>query len=42
MKERAAAIGGTLEVASAPGEGTTIRLRAPARGEAREETRFER
>ena len=31
MKERAAAIGGTLEVSSARGEGTTIRLSVPAR-----------
>jgi signal transduction histidine kinase len=30
MRERAAAIGGTLEVISAAGEGTTIRLEAPA------------
>ncbi len=30
MRERAAAIGGTLEVASEPGAGTTVRLRAPA------------
>jgi signal transduction histidine kinase len=30
MKERAAAIGGTLEVSSEPGEGTTVRLRAAA------------
>jgi signal transduction histidine kinase/ligand-binding sensor domain-containing protein len=30
MRERAAAIGGTLEVTSAPGAGTTVRLRAPA------------
>ncbi|HEY1766621.1 MAG TPA: two-component regulator propeller domain-containing protein [Terracidiphilus sp.] len=30
MKERAAAIGGTLDVNSVPGEGTTVRLRAPA------------
>jgi signal transduction histidine kinase len=30
MRERAAAIGGTLNVISAPGEGTTIRLEAPA------------
>lgn len=30
MRERAAAIGGTLEVTSIPGEGTTVRLRAPA------------
>lgn len=38
MRERAAAIGATLEVSSAPGEGTTIRLIVPARGEAREQT----
>lgn len=31
MKERAANIGGTLEVTSAPGEGTVVRLCAPAR-----------
>ncbi len=30
MRERAAAIGGTLEVASEPGAGTTVRLRVPA------------
>jgi signal transduction histidine kinase len=30
MKERAAAIGGTLEVTSEPGIGTTVRLRAAA------------
>jgi len=30
MRERAAAIGGTLEVASEPGVGTTVRLRAAA------------
>ncbi len=36
MKERAAAIGGTLEVTSARGEGTTIRLCVPARGEVRQ------
>ena len=36
MRERAAAIGGTLEVSSARGEGTTIRLSVPARREARE------
>jgi signal transduction histidine kinase len=42
MRERAAAIGGTLEVTSAPGEGTTIRLCAPARAEVRQETVVER
>ena len=41
MRERAAAIGGTLEVSSAPGAGTTIRLCAPARGEVREQTGVE-
>lgn len=30
MKERAAAVGGTLEVTSKTGEGTTVRLRVPA------------
>jgi signal transduction histidine kinase len=30
MRERAAACGGTLEIESAPGEGTTIYLRIPA------------
>jgi len=34
MRERAAAIGGTLEVTSAPGEGTTLRLRATTPREA--------
>ena len=33
MRERAAAIGGTLEVDSEPGIGTTVRLRAAAPGE---------
>ena len=38
MKERAEAIGGTLEVSSARGEGTAIRLSVPARREAREQS----
>jgi signal transduction histidine kinase len=38
MKERAAAIGGRLEVTSEPGAGTTVRLRAAAPGETREQT----
>jgi signal transduction histidine kinase len=33
MKERAAAIGGMLEVTSEPGAGTSVRLHAPARRE---------
>ena len=33
MRERAAAISGTLEVTSEPGIGTTVRLRAAAPGE---------
>ncbi len=37
MKERAEAIGGTLDVMSARGEGTTIRLCVPARGELRQQ-----
>ncbi len=36
MKERAAAIGGTLEVASEPGAGTTVRLHAAVPAEAQE------
>jgi len=36
MRERAAAIGGTLEVSSEPGEGTTVRLQAAAPKETRE------
>jgi two-component system nitrate/nitrite sensor histidine kinase NarX len=35
MRERAAAIGGTLEVGSVRGEGTTIRLSVSARGDVR-------
>jgi ligand-binding sensor domain-containing protein/signal transduction histidine kinase len=35
MRERAAAIGGTLEVTSEPGVGTTVRLRVAARRESR-------
>jgi signal transduction histidine kinase len=38
MKERAAAIGGTLEVTGAPGEGTTVSLKTPAPRETLEET----
>jgi len=30
MRERATAIGGRLEVTSVPGEGTTVRVEAPA------------
>jgi signal transduction histidine kinase/ligand-binding sensor domain-containing protein len=36
MRERAAAIGGTLEVSSEPGTGTTVRLKAPAPKEPKE------
>jgi signal transduction histidine kinase/ligand-binding sensor domain-containing protein len=36
MRERAAAIGGTLEVTSEPGAGTTVRMRAPAPGKTQE------
>ena len=38
MRERAAAIGGTLEVTSEPGAGVTVRLQAPAPREPREST----
>jgi signal transduction histidine kinase len=38
MRERAATIGGTLDVVSEPGIGTTVRLRAAAPGETREQT----
>jgi signal transduction histidine kinase/ligand-binding sensor domain-containing protein len=36
MRERAAAIGGTLEVTSEPGAGTTVRMCAPAPGKTHE------
>ena len=36
MRERAAVIGGTLEVTSEPGAGTTVRLRTPAPKEFKE------
>ena len=42
MRERAAAIGGTLEVTSEPGQGTVVRLRAPAPRGARERAESER
>lgn len=38
MQERAEAIGGTIEIESEPGAGTTIRLRVPAREETPENT----
>jgi signal transduction histidine kinase len=38
MKERATAIGGTLEVTGTPGGGTTVRLKTPAPRETLEET----
>jgi signal transduction histidine kinase/ligand-binding sensor domain-containing protein len=41
MRERAAAIGGTLEVTSEPGGGTTVRLRAKARRETQGEEQKE-
>ena len=37
MRERATAIGGTLEVTSEPGSGTAVRLHAPALHETREQ-----
>jgi signal transduction histidine kinase/ligand-binding sensor domain-containing protein len=40
MRERAAVIGGTLEVTSEPGEGTTVRLCAPAQDAAAENARM--
>ncbi len=41
MRERAAAIGGTIEVSGEPGAGTTVRLRAAARRETREQEKKE-
>ena len=38
MKERATAIGGTLDVTGTPGGGTTVRLKTPAPSETLEET----
>jgi signal transduction histidine kinase len=38
MRERAEGIGGTLQVSSAPDQGTTVRLRAPVPREARQQT----
>ena len=38
MRERAAAVGGTLEVSSEPGAGTAVRLEMPAPREQRENT----
>ncbi|MGB6689338.1 MAG: two-component regulator propeller domain-containing protein [Terracidiphilus sp.] len=38
MRERAKAVGGTLEVKSEPGAGTTVRLEAPARRSQRKES----
>jgi ligand-binding sensor domain-containing protein/signal transduction histidine kinase len=38
MRERAAAIGGRLEITSEPGSGTTVRLQAPTPKEPREQT----
>ena len=35
MRERAAYVGGTVDIDSAPGRGTTIRIEIPARGEAK-------
>jgi signal transduction histidine kinase/ligand-binding sensor domain-containing protein len=39
MRERAATIGGRLEIASEPGSGTTVRLRVNARRETSEQTK---
>jgi signal transduction histidine kinase len=38
MRERAAAIEGSLDVTSAPGKGMTVRLRAPAQADAHRQT----
>jgi signal transduction histidine kinase len=38
MRERAATLGGKLEVTSVEGEGTTVRLRVPAPGDMREQS----
>ncbi len=38
MRERASSIGGTLDVTSVEGKGTTVRLRVPAPGEMREQS----
>jgi signal transduction histidine kinase len=37
MRERAATLGGTLEITSGPGRGTTVRVRATVAREAREQ-----
>jgi signal transduction histidine kinase len=37
MRERAATLGGTLEIISGPGRGTTIRVRATVARDAREQ-----
>jgi signal transduction histidine kinase/ligand-binding sensor domain-containing protein len=42
MRERAAAIGGTLEVTSEPGAGTTVRLQAEAPRETQAQTKEQR
>jgi signal transduction histidine kinase len=37
MRERAAALGGTIEIVSAPGQGTTVRVQAPRGGAEQQE-----